>query len=828
MSDAIVAVFNEATTWAQVLTAIESNAAALLETFHIEKLASLRADGDREQALGLGVNEIKILFGNFASLTQIKAVVERQIDIEYAKHDFVFAFRTAGTAEDIRIALERIQPLYDDREGIIQEWSSSDDPIVRARAAELEAELYTTVLRTISARLGDGAYLDALAAQMMLAHQENGPFDNLDSVVQALDDATDALESRSIITSFNEAADWEAMLAAIIGNASTLLDPYHLAKLEQLYVDVAYVEAIGLGVIEIKTLFGDFTSPEQITAAVGRQIDMVHGRFAALTAINGSQDANSMGLALSIHVARINQHRQALIAEWLASSDPDAVVRANELKAEAYTTILSEVSSHLGNEDYLAELADRMQSALQGDLFHDTDALIAALDLADRAIDAAHDAVISGASSGAMSEDDQQSIGGLLTIEDGDWGESRFKAVAESELQKEYGTFTFDSTTGEWTFTLNSAAQSLGKNQQIEQTLTVESLDGTAATTITVTVTGQNDAPEAAETGNRASSAEDTVMTGQVPPGADIDGGELTYTLVQPVQGLKFNDDGAFSYQPVANFNGTVTFQYQVVDADGAQSPPRTFTITVSPVNDRPHDIVLSNTAVEENATAGTLVGALEGFDVDRDTLTFSLTNDADGRFAISNGRVVVKDGVRLDHEQATAHTLTVQVKDGSNAAYQETFIVDVKDDPRERAIGSSSSDLLKGGSGRDTLWGRLGNDQLTGGSGKDVFVFDTKPHKSRNKDKLVDFKVEDDTIWLDNKVFTKLGKQGTEKKPAKLIKDFFVKGAKSKDKNDYVIYDSKKGKLFYDPDGSGKSKQVEITALSKNLKMTEKDFLVI
>ena len=62
-----------------------------------------------------------------------------------------------------------------------------------------------------------------------------------------------------------------------------------------------------------------------------------------------------------------------------------------------------------------------------------------------------------------------------------------------------------------------------------------------------------------------------------------------------------------------------------------------------------------------------------------------------------------------------------------------------------ESITGSSSSDLLKGGSGSDTLRGSLGNDQLAGGSGKDLFVFDTKPNRSTNKDKIADFKVKDE-----------------------------------------------------------------------------------
>ncbi|MBM1170771.1 Ig-like domain-containing protein [Microvirga arabica] len=828
MSDAIVAAFNDAATWDAVLAAIKSNASALLDETRIENLGYLVNDADRGQALGLGVSEFKILFGNFTSFPQIQALVERQLDVEYAKFEFVFAFENANTVDDMRVGLGRVQLLLNDRESVIREWSSSDDPAVKARAAELAAEPYTIVLRKIAARLNDAPYLDALAAEMMSAHQHNGPFDTLDELIGALDDATDVLGSASIIASFNEAEGWEAMLAMVKAHSLTLLDPDHLAKLHQLAGDDAYEQDIGLAVVEFRTLFGGFTSTAQITAAIERQIEIVHGRFAALSAINGSQDAGFMAELLSLHVSRLHQHRQDLIAEWRDSGDPDALARAAELEEETYTAVLSEISSHLDDEAYLAELAARIQFARQGGSFLDIDALIAALDLADRAIAATHEAVISGTRFGSMNEDDEQSIGGFLTVEDGDWGESRFKAVAQSELQKQYGTFLFNSDTGEWGFTLNSAAQSLKQDQQVQQTLIIESLDGTAAAILTITVTGQNDAPEAAGSGNSASVAEDTSIMGHVPLGLDIDGDGLTYTLVQPVLGLVFNDDGSFTYQPAADFNGTVAFRYQAVDTEGARSQPKTFTITVNPVSDRPHDIALSNTRIEENAAAGTIVGVLTGSDVDGDALAFSLTGDAGGRFAISNGRLVVKDGVRLDYEQATSHMLTVRVTDGSNAAYEEIFVVHVNDEPSARIVGSSSSDLLKGGSGRDVLWGKLGNDRLTGGAGKDVFVLDTKANKSKNKDQIVDFNVKDDSLWLDNKIFTTIGKLGSETKPVQLKKDFLVIGSKAKDKNGYVIYDNKKGKLFYDADGSGKGKQVEVATLSKNLKMTEKDFFIV
>ncbi|MBB4038791.1 Ca2+-binding RTX toxin-like protein [Microvirga flocculans] len=144
-----------------------------------------------------------------------------------------------------------------------------------------------------------------------------------------------------------------------------------------------------------------------------------------------------------------------------------------------------------------------------------------------------------------------------------------------------------------------------------------------------------------------------------------------------------------------------------------------------------------------------------------------------------------------------------------------------------DHLFGAKGSDTLKGGTGDDVLRGGLGRDVLTGGAGQDAFVFDTKPNGRTNLDRVADFKVKDDSIWLDNAAFHKLG-TGTELQPGKLNEAFFTVGDRAKDRNDYLIYDKAKGVLRYDADGSGSGKAVEIATLSKNLKMTAADFLVI
>lgn len=139
---------------------------------------------------------------------------------------------------------------------------------------------------------------------------------------------------------------------------------------------------------------------------------------------------------------------------------------------------------------------------------------------------------------------------------------------------------------------------------------------------------------------------------------------------------------------------------------------------------------------------------------------------------------------------------------------------------------GGAGNDTIHGDGGNDVINGGVGKDRLYGGKGKDAFVFNTKVTMA-NRDKVADFVVADDSIYLDNKIFTKLGKRGSEAAPALMDKKFFAVGTKARDKNDYVIYD-KKGVLYYDADGSGRDKPVEIATISKNLRMTAADILII
>lgn len=134
---------------------------------------------------------------------------------------------------------------------------------------------------------------------------------------------------------------------------------------------------------------------------------------------------------------------------------------------------------------------------------------------------------------------------------------------------------------------------------------------------------------------------------------------------------------------------------------------------------------------------------------------------------------------------------------------------------------GTSGADEIYGNGGNDVINGKGGNDALYAGSGKDAIVFDTLLSSS-NVDRIADFNVADDTIRLDNAVFSKLTATRA------LSSSFFRIGEKAADSNDHIVYDQGTGALSYDADGSGSGAAVKFASLKAGLGLTAADFFVI
>nr|WP_255726499.1 FG-GAP-like repeat-containing protein [Microvirga sp. ACRRW] len=136
---------------------------------------------------------------------------------------------------------------------------------------------------------------------------------------------------------------------------------------------------------------------------------------------------------------------------------------------------------------------------------------------------------------------------------------------------------------------------------------------------------------------------------------------------------------------------------------------------------------------------------------------------------------------------------------------------------------GTDYRDNLKGDNSGNKISGGTGNDTLTGGKGKDAFLFDAPLR--RNVDRITDFSVKDDSIWLDNAFFQGIG-AGAPAKPRKMAADMFKFYGQEGDAK--IVYNKASGGLYYDADGSGPGGMIKFAQITKNLKLTAADFFVI
>jgi Ca2+-binding RTX toxin-like protein len=136
-------------------------------------------------------------------------------------------------------------------------------------------------------------------------------------------------------------------------------------------------------------------------------------------------------------------------------------------------------------------------------------------------------------------------------------------------------------------------------------------------------------------------------------------------------------------------------------------------------------------------------------------------------------------------------------------------------------ATGNGLANGLTGNGAANKLYGGAGNDILRGNGGSDGFYFESTLNASTNLDRILDFSVVDDTILLENAVFTGLA-------AGALTGGAFCTGTAAGDAGDRIIYNSATGALSFDVDGTGAAAAVQFATLSTGLGLTATDFTVI
>ena len=119
------------------------------------------------------------------------------------------------------------------------------------------------------------------------------------------------------------------------------------------------------------------------------------------------------------------------------------------------------------------------------------------------------------------------------------------------------------------------------------------------------------------------------------------------------------------------------------VTDQGGLTFDRTFTLALTNANEAPTNATLSGGSVAENSANGTVVGTVTGVDPDAGaTFSYSLTNNAGGRFAInsSTGQITVANGTLLDYETATSLGIVVRVTDQGGLTFDKNLTLTITD----------------------------------------------------------------------------------------------------------------------------------------------------
>ena len=234
-------------------------------------------------------------------------------------------------------------------------------------------------------------------------------------------------------------------------------------------------------------------------------------------------------------------------------------------------------------------------------------------------------------------------------------------------------------------------------------------IDTSAAQTFTITVTGINDAPSFTAGPNQtvledAGAQSVNPWATAISAGPPNESGQLLDFIVSNDNNALFSaqpavsPSGALTYTPAANANGSATVTLSLHDDGGTAnggvdtSPPQTFTITVTPVNDAPSFLMGADQTVLEDAPAQTLAGWATAIsagpaDESAQTLAFAVTaNSNPTLFSVAPS--VSASGTLSYTPAANANgsaTITLSLADnggtangGLDTSAAQTFVINV------------------------------------------------------------------------------------------------------------------------------------------------------
>ena len=319
-------------------------------------------------------------------------------------------------------------------------------------------------------------------------------------------------------------------------------------------------------------------------------------------------------------------------------------------------------------------------------------------------VNGANDAAVFGTTglTGAISEDaDPNTTTGTAQATDVDGEDNKFTAVtAPASVSGSYGSLTLTED-GAWTYSLdnsNATVNALGQGATLTDSLTIQAKDGTAGT-ITITITGANDA--ATFSGTRTGAVTEDATENKAT-------GTITVTDVDGDNALKQQADQTGSYGSLSVNHSTGTWTYTLTNSGnnaqaratqalaGRETATETFTIlaaddtrarltiTITGVNDAATFSGTQSGAVTEDATRNTATGTITVTDVDGDN---ALKQQADQTGSYGSLSVNHRTGTwtyTLTNSGDNAQARATQALAGGETV-TDTFTLLAADDTRAR-----------------------------------------------------------------------------------------------------------------------------------------------
>ncbi|MEZ8021427.1 beta strand repeat-containing protein, partial [Vibrio splendidus] len=288
-------------------------------------------------------------------------------------------------------------------------------------------------------------------------------------------------------------------------------------------------------------------------------------------------------------------------------------------------------------------------------------------------------ATVSSAAVGVDETDTAISTSGTLTSTDVDNPGNTF---TPDSISGAHGDLTIDAN-GHWTFTANSAFNQLNVGDKVEETFTVNSVDGTPST-IKVTINGTNDAVTVSSATVSVDETNKAVSTSGTLTSTDVDNPDNTFTpdSISGTNGdLTIDANGHWNFTANNAFNqlnvgDKVTETFNVTSVDGT---PSTITVTINGTNDQA-TVSSATVAVDETDAAVTASGTLTSTDLDNTDNAFTpdaitgtngdLTIDANGHWTFTANSAFNQ----LNVGDKVEETFTVSSIDGTPSTIKVTI----------------------------------------------------------------------------------------------------------------------------------------------------------